>query len=87
MKAAVCALLLLLALSQAKALKCHSCFSKGGELCESTSIQTCSGSDDACGAVILPKASFRQCINMTVCEGYAQTPGALAHCCSTDLCN
>uniref|UniRef100_A0A3Q2Y0T0 Snake toxin/toxin-like domain-containing protein n=1 Tax=Hippocampus comes TaxID=109280 RepID=A0A3Q2Y0T0_HIPCM len=90
MKAAVCAVLLLLALSQAKALKCHYCFSKGSELCEPTSIQTCSRSDDACGAVILQgiiSGSFRQCMNMAVCQGYIQTPGAFANCCSTDLCN
>lgn len=49
----------------AKALKCHYCFSKGGELCEPTSIQTCAGSTDACGAVILQgiisESSFVDC--------------------------
>ena len=31
--------------------------------------------------------SFRQCMNMAVCQGFQKTPGAFATCCSTDLCN
>ncbi|KAM7365242.1 hypothetical protein PAMP_016187 [Pampus punctatissimus] len=90
MKAAVCAVLLLLTLCQGEALKCNFCFSKGGVLCTPTSIQTCSGSANACAAVIFQGAinqSFRQCMNMAVCQGYIQTPGVFASCCSTDLCN
>nr|XP_061803106.1 uncharacterized protein si:dkeyp-80c12.8 [Nerophis lumbriciformis] len=90
MRAAVSAVLVLLAFYQATALKCNYCFSKGSELCSPTSIQTCSGRNDACAGVILQvpiSQSFRQCMNMAVCQGYIQTPGALANCCSTDLCN
>ncbi|XP_061126487.1 uncharacterized protein si:dkeyp-80c12.8 [Syngnathus typhle] len=90
MKAAVCAVLLLLAFSQVEALRCNYCFSKGSDLCNPTSIQTCSRSADACAAVILQgllSQSFRQCMNMAVCQGYIKTPGAFANCCSTDLCN
>ncbi|XP_077581994.1 uncharacterized protein LOC144202825 [Stigmatopora nigra] len=90
MRATICALLVLFAFCQATALKCNYCFSKGSELCNPTSIQMCSGRSDACGAVILQGAlsqSFRQCMNMAVCQGYIKTPGAFANCCSTDLCN
>ncbi|KAM9334053.1 uncharacterized protein ABDE67_021780 [Symphorus nematophorus] len=90
MKAAVCAILLLLTLYQGEALKCNYCYSKGGNLCTPTTTQTCSGSANACGAVILTGAlnySFRMCMNMAVCQGYISTPGAFANCCSTDLCN
>ncbi|KAM3584985.1 uncharacterized protein V6R79_004406 [Siganus canaliculatus] len=90
MRAAVCAIFLLLTLYQGEALKCNYCFSKGSDLCSPTSTQTCSGLANACGAVILTgpiSSSFRQCMNMAVCQGYIQTPGAFANCCSTDLCN
>ncbi|KAG7236075.1 hypothetical protein INR49_001356 [Caranx melampygus] len=90
MRAAVCAVLLLLALCQGEALKCNYCFSKGGDLCTPTTTQTCTPTANACGAVILSyplQSSFRQCMNMAVCQGYIQTPGAFATCCSTDLCN
>ncbi|XP_077439122.1 uncharacterized protein LOC144062006 [Vanacampus margaritifer] len=90
MKAAACAVLLLLALAQVKALKCNYCFSKGSDLCNPTSTQTCTGSANACASVILQgplSQSFRQCMNMAVCQGFIKTPGAFATCCSTDLCN
>ncbi|CAN9498363.1 unnamed protein product [Ophioblennius macclurei] len=90
MKAEVCVLLLLLTVYQGHALKCNFCFSKGGDLCTPTSVQTCSGLANACAAVILTSpinSSFRQCMDMTVCQGYIKTPGAFAQCCSTDLCN
>ncbi|XP_051283284.1 lymphocyte antigen 6D-like [Dicentrarchus labrax] len=90
MRTAVCTIFLLLSLYQGEALKCNYCFSKGGSLCTPTSIQTCSGSANACGAVIFQdplNSSFRQCINMAVCQGYITTPGVIASCCSTDLCN
>lgn len=90
MRAAVCAVLLLLTLYEGEALKCNYCFGKTGDLCQPTSTQTCSGRADACAAVIFTGAlnySFRQCMNMAVCEGYITTPGVFARCCSTDLCN
>uniref|UniRef100_A0A671YG26 UPAR/Ly6 domain-containing protein n=1 Tax=Sparus aurata TaxID=8175 RepID=A0A671YG26_SPAAU len=90
MRAAVCAVLLMLTLCPGEALKCNFCFSKGSSLCVPTGTQTCSGSANACGAVVLTGAlsnSFRQCMNMAVCQGFQQTPGAFATCCSTDLCN
>ncbi|XP_018560004.1 lymphocyte antigen 6D [Lates calcarifer] len=90
MKAAVCALLLLLTLYQGEALKCNYCFSQGGNLCTPTTTQTCSGRANACAAVIFQaplNRSFRQCMNMAVCQGYISTPGVFARCCSTDLCN
>ncbi|XP_049919187.1 CD59B glycoprotein-like [Epinephelus moara] len=90
MKAAVCAILLLI-LYQGEALKCNYCFSKeSSDLCSATSVQTCSGRADACAAVIFQgalRSSFRQCMNMAVCQGYVTTPGVFARCCSTDLCN
>uniref|UniRef100_A0A665TKG3 UPAR/Ly6 domain-containing protein n=1 Tax=Echeneis naucrates TaxID=173247 RepID=A0A665TKG3_ECHNA len=90
MRAAVCAIVLLLALDEGEALKCNYCFSKGGDLCTPTSTQTCSGSANACAAVIFSAplhSSFRQCMNMAVCQGYIKTPGVFASCCTTDLCN
>ncbi|XP_059184181.1 uncharacterized protein si:dkeyp-80c12.8 [Centropristis striata] len=89
MKVAVCAILLLI-LCQGEALKCNYCFSKESDLCTPTSIQTCSGGANACGAVILTgpvTSSFRQCMNLAVCQGFITTPGAFAICCTTDLCN
>ncbi|XP_041834512.1 lymphocyte antigen 6D-like [Melanotaenia boesemani] len=90
MKAAVCVVLLLSVLYQGEALRCNFCFSSDANLCTPTSIQTCSGISNACGAVILTgplNYSFRQCMNMAVCQGFITTPGAFAQCCSTDLCN
>ncbi|XP_019959409.1 lymphocyte antigen 6D [Paralichthys olivaceus] len=90
MKAAACAILVLLALHQAEALTCNYCYSKGSKLCTSTTTQTCSRRMDACATVILPAPlnnSFRSCMNMAICKGYIQTPGVIASCCSTDLCN
>ncbi|AWO95935.1 putative three finger toxin MALT0070C-like isoform 3 [Scophthalmus maximus] len=90
MKAAVCAILLVLTLHQGEALKCNFCFSKENDLCTSTSTQTCSGIANACAAVMFsfpPDRSFRSCINMAVCQGFVKTPGVFATCCSTDLCN
>ncbi|XP_028254078.1 lymphocyte antigen 6D-like [Parambassis ranga] len=90
MRAAVCTILLVLLLCQGEALRCNYCFSKGGDLCTPTSVQTCSGRANACAAVIFQAplySSFRQCINMAVCQGYISTLGVLAQCCSTDLCN
>uniref|UniRef100_A0A3B4VBF3 UPAR/Ly6 domain-containing protein n=1 Tax=Seriola dumerili TaxID=41447 RepID=A0A3B4VBF3_SERDU len=90
MRAAVCTILLLLTLDQGEALKCNFCFSKGGSLCTPTSTQTCSGVADACSAVMMPyplNSSFRQCMSMDACQGYIETPGVIARCCSTDLCN
>uniref|UniRef100_A0A8C7ZF54 UPAR/Ly6 domain-containing protein n=1 Tax=Oryzias sinensis TaxID=183150 RepID=A0A8C7ZF54_9TELE len=52
--------------------------------------QICSRTQNACAAVIFQGAlnrSFRQCMNMAVCQGYISTPGILASCCSSDLCN
>ncbi|KAK5875091.1 hypothetical protein CesoFtcFv8_027619 [Champsocephalus esox] len=89
MRAAVFTILLLV-IYQGEALKCNFCFSKEADLCTPTSTQTCSGAANACGAVILTSpasASFRQCMNMGVCQGWISTPGAFATCCSTDLCN
>uniref|UniRef100_A0A3B4ZJS3 UPAR/Ly6 domain-containing protein n=1 Tax=Stegastes partitus TaxID=144197 RepID=A0A3B4ZJS3_9TELE len=90
MRAAVFTVLLLLMLYQGEALECNYCYSKGSDLCTPTGTQICSRSADACGAVILQgplQVSFRQCMNMAVCQGYITTPGAFAQCCSTDLCN
>ncbi|KAF3706435.1 hypothetical protein EXN66_Car022127 [Channa argus] len=90
MRTAVCAILLLLSLYQAEALKCNFCMSKGSSLCTTTSIQTCSEVSNACGDVILAAPfyySWRMCMNMAVCQSYAQTPRVFAQCCSTDLCN
>ncbi|KAK5847741.1 hypothetical protein PBY51_016846 [Eleginops maclovinus] len=89
MRAAVFAILLLI-IYQGEALKCNYCFSMESDLCTPTSTQTCSGADNACGAVIVTgpaSASFRQCMNMGVCQGFISTPGVYAICCSTDLCN
>uniref|UniRef100_A0A3Q3WH07 UPAR/Ly6 domain-containing protein n=1 Tax=Mola mola TaxID=94237 RepID=A0A3Q3WH07_MOLML len=88
MRAAVCSILLLMALYQGEALRCNFCYSKGGGLCTATSVQTCAGLTNACGAVILPAPfsySFRQCMDMTVCQGFIKTQGVIANCCSTDL--
>uniref|UniRef100_A0A8C8DME3 UPAR/Ly6 domain-containing protein n=1 Tax=Oryzias sinensis TaxID=183150 RepID=A0A8C8DME3_9TELE len=71
-------------------LECNFCFSTGGGLCTPTSTQICSRTQNACAAVIFQGAlnrSFRQCMNMAVCQGYISTPGILASCCSSDLCN
>ncbi|XP_072308069.1 uncharacterized protein [Eucyclogobius newberryi] len=84
------AVLCLLAVCPGEGLKCRSCFSKGPDLCDQTSVQTCSVLDNACGDVLVtqPKQySFRSCMNMAVCQGWISTPGAFATCCSTDLCN
>ncbi|MEQ2278207.1 hypothetical protein XENORESO_014210, partial [Xenotaenia resolanae] len=73
-----------------EALRCNYCFSSSSTLCNPTSIQTCTRNQNACGAVILTGAisrSFRQCMNMAVCQGFISTPGAFASCCSSDLCN
>uniref|UniRef100_A0A8C6LNV9 UPAR/Ly6 domain-containing protein n=1 Tax=Nothobranchius furzeri TaxID=105023 RepID=A0A8C6LNV9_NOTFU len=90
MRTAACAMVLLCILFQGEALKCNFCFSSSSDLCVPTSVQTCSLTQNACGAVILQgpfNRSFRQCMNMAVCQGFITTPGALASCCSTDLCN
>ncbi|KAK2856696.1 hypothetical protein Q5P01_005431 [Channa striata] len=90
MRTAVCAIILLVSLYQGEALKCNFCMSKGTSLCATTSIQTCSGASNACGDVILSapvQYSWRMCMNMAVCQSYVTTPGAVAVCCSTDLCN
>uniref|UniRef100_A0A673AFY7 UPAR/Ly6 domain-containing protein n=1 Tax=Sphaeramia orbicularis TaxID=375764 RepID=A0A673AFY7_9TELE len=90
MKAAVFSVLLLLTVYQSEGLKCNFCFSKDSTLCSPTSTQTCPIGQNACGAVIITQpvqSSFRQCMNMAVCEGWKRTPGAFAICCSTDLCN
>ncbi|KAM9766260.1 uncharacterized protein ACNS7B_013249 [Menidia menidia] len=90
MKSVVSVLLLLLILHRGEALRCNFCFSEDANLCTPTSVQTCSGSANACAAVILTgpiNRSFRQCMNMAVCQGFIGTPGAFAQCCSTDLCN
>lgn len=39
-----------------EALRCNYCFSDDSNLCTPTGIQTCSGSANACGAVILQGA-------------------------------
>ncbi|CAL8400606.1 unnamed protein product [Boreogadus saida] len=56
MKTAAWAILGLLALCQAvgpgDALQCNYCFSKGNDVCEATSVQTCSSLDNACGSVL-----------------------------------
>lgn len=53
-------LLLLLPLrchsSAGEALKCNYCTSEGGSLCTPTSVQTCTRSTNACGAIILTGA-------------------------------
>uniref|UniRef100_A0A3Q0QXI6 UPAR/Ly6 domain-containing protein n=1 Tax=Amphilophus citrinellus TaxID=61819 RepID=A0A3Q0QXI6_AMPCI len=88
MRAAVCAFLLLLTLYHGEALTCNYCFSYYSDLCTPTSTQTCSIFDNACADVVFQgpvSASFRQCMNMAVCQGYITTPGVLAICCSTDL--
>uniref|UniRef100_A0A8C5DTE8 Uncharacterized protein n=1 Tax=Gouania willdenowi TaxID=441366 RepID=A0A8C5DTE8_GOUWI len=57
---------------------CNYCYSKGSNPCTPTSVQTCSGQANACAAVVLPfplNSSFRQCMNMAVCQGYITTPG------------
>uniref|UniRef100_A0A3Q2PI09 UPAR/Ly6 domain-containing protein n=1 Tax=Fundulus heteroclitus TaxID=8078 RepID=A0A3Q2PI09_FUNHE len=90
MNTAVGVFFLLLTLYQGEALRCNFCFSWSSELCNSTSIQTCPVGQDACGAVILTgpvQSSFRQCMNMGICRGFITTPGTIARCCSTDLCN
>ncbi|MED6243134.1 hypothetical protein ATANTOWER_015475 [Ataeniobius toweri] len=90
MRATVATFFLLLSLYQGEALRCNFCFSWSSDLCSPTSVQTCPVGQDACGAVILTGAvqsSFRQCMNMAVCQGFISTPGAYAICCSTDLCN
>lgn len=90
MKAVVYAALFLLVLCHGEALKCNFCYSEGTDLCATTDTQTCSVMANACGAVILTQPlqySFRQCMNMAVCQGFITTPGAFASCCSTDLCN
>uniref|UniRef100_A0A3P8W2L9 UPAR/Ly6 domain-containing protein n=1 Tax=Cynoglossus semilaevis TaxID=244447 RepID=A0A3P8W2L9_CYNSE len=86
----VSVLLVLALLHQGEPLVCNYCFGKGSSLCTPTSNQTCSRGVDGCAAVILTgalSANFRSCMNMAVCQGYVQTPGAFATCCSTDLCN
>lgn len=49
-----------------EALRCNFCYSKGGGLCTATSVQTCAGLTNACGAVILPapfcESSVRPCV-------------------------
>ncbi|CAI5637703.1 unnamed protein product [Oreochromis niloticus] len=90
MRVAVGAILLFLTLYQGEALRCNLCFSWQSDLCTPTSIQTCSAGQNACADVILQgdvRASFRQCMNMAVCQGFIKTPGVIALCCSTDLCN
>ncbi|XP_071381906.1 lymphocyte antigen 6D-like [Centroberyx affinis] len=90
MRAAACAILVLLTLCQGEALKCNYCFSKSGDLCSPTSVQTCSRTDNACASVLFLYPlhnSFRQCMNMAVCQGYMNMPNVAAQCCSTDLCN
>ncbi|KAM4601844.1 uncharacterized protein ACJ7VT_019881 isoform 1-T2 [Polymixia lowei] len=90
MRAAVCAVLVLLTLCPGEALKCNYCFSKNGDLCTPTSVQTCSLTNNACGSVLFLyplHSSFRQCMNMAVCQGYQKMPNVAANCCSTDLCN
>lgn len=89
MKTAVLSILLL-TIYQAEGLKCNFCMSAGSELCTPQSVQTCSWLHNACGAVILQSPinrSFRQCMNMDVCQSFIKTPGAIARCCDTDLCN
>ncbi|XP_061572018.1 lymphocyte antigen 6D-like [Cololabis saira] len=90
MRSEVCAVLILVILYQGEALQCNFCFSTGGSLCTPTSTQICSGRGDGCAAVLFGaplNRSFRQCMNMAVCQGYISTPGVFARCCSTDLCN
>uniref|UniRef100_A0A3B5PZ32 UPAR/Ly6 domain-containing protein n=1 Tax=Xiphophorus maculatus TaxID=8083 RepID=A0A3B5PZ32_XIPMA len=90
MRRAVGVFFFLLTLCQGESLVCNYCYSSSSSLCQPTGTQTCSGSQNACGAVILTGAissSFRQCMNMAVCQGFISTPGAFASCCSTNLCN
>uniref|UniRef100_A0A8C5AA32 UPAR/Ly6 domain-containing protein n=1 Tax=Gadus morhua TaxID=8049 RepID=A0A8C5AA32_GADMO len=88
MKIAAWAILGLLALCQAvgpgDALQCNYCFSKGNDVCEATSVQTCSSLDNACGSVLFLYPlhnSFRMCMNMAVCQGYISMPNVAAICC------
>ncbi|KAK7893560.1 hypothetical protein WMY93_022712 [Mugilogobius chulae] len=90
MKAVLFSVLFLLALRPGEGLKCRYCYSKSSDLCDPTSIQTCSVLNNACGDVIVTQPmqySFRSCMNMAVCQGWITTPGAFATCCSSDLCN
>uniref|UniRef100_A0AAQ6IV21 UPAR/Ly6 domain-containing protein n=1 Tax=Anabas testudineus TaxID=64144 RepID=A0AAQ6IV21_ANATE len=88
MRTVLCAVLLL-TLHLGEALKCNYCMSYEDGLCTGTSVQFCGATQDACGAVILQNigSSFRMCMNMGICQGWIQTRGAIAMCCSTDLCN
>uniref|UniRef100_A0A8C6TYK6 Snake toxin/toxin-like domain-containing protein n=1 Tax=Neogobius melanostomus TaxID=47308 RepID=A0A8C6TYK6_9GOBI len=90
LRAVTCALLLSLVFSPGDALKCYQCTSRSSDLCTNTVVQTCSITENACGAVIVAQPvqfSLRACMNMAVCQGWISTPGAYAICCSTDLCN
>lgn len=89
MRAALGVILFFLTLYQGEALRCNFCFSWQSDLCTPTSIQTCPAGQNACADVIFQSvsASFRQCMNMALCQSYVTTPGAIAQCCSTDLCN
>lgn len=51
-----------------EALRCNFCFSDDSVLCTPTSIQTCSGRANACGAVIFQGALSKYSVEGVVCH-------------------
>uniref|UniRef100_A0A673AEE4 UPAR/Ly6 domain-containing protein n=1 Tax=Sphaeramia orbicularis TaxID=375764 RepID=A0A673AEE4_9TELE len=68
-----------------EALRCYC----GGKASCSSSVVTCSPSDDRCGSVILTAviSYFKRCMSSYECSIMNQPPLSQAHCCGTDLCN
>ncbi|CAI5660667.1 unnamed protein product [Oreochromis niloticus] len=89
MRVALGVILLFLTLYQGEALRCYSCYSQQSDLCTDTHIQTCPAGQNACADLIFQavSASLRGCMNMAMCQGFITSPGVIAQCCSTDLCN
>uniref|UniRef100_A0A667XJI6 UPAR/Ly6 domain-containing protein n=1 Tax=Myripristis murdjan TaxID=586833 RepID=A0A667XJI6_9TELE len=77
-------------ISSGEALRCNRCVPRSpGGRCTNT-VETCTYPFNVCAFVLFTpplKSSFRQCMNMAVCQGYQKTPNVAANCCSTDLCN
>nr|XP_024658500.1 lymphocyte antigen 6D-like [Maylandia zebra] len=87
MKTVMLAVLLLLAVSQSKALECHC----GGQKFCSRPVETCSSSNDVCSTLVITSGPVvthtKGCLKSLACRILNRPPVMTASCCSSDLCN
>ncbi|CAF91319.1 unnamed protein product [Tetraodon nigroviridis] len=88
MKTGILALLVVLAISQSEALKCHC----GGtyKYCQDP-VEICTGLNQVCASVLLTVGSrpsyFQSCMSQFNCAKLNQPGISTARCCTFDLCN